>query len=318
MRSPALAATLFVFTVAGSCTFSAHPPSGVQACSNDDPPQCPAGYACVDNLCYDNGHLPATGGTSGSNDDSAATEPDAATDAPTCTPAALPCRTGSGKRCGDIADSCGGTVKCGACISAETCTNHVCTLACGQVGQPCCVGSRCTDTSSVCSNGQCIACGGVNEACCASDVCAASGAKCAETTSIDAGRSCLPACLATTGTCNQASDQDCALECGPSKIGIKTCSCASSTWKCQACSFPAGGTYACYKLPSPIPVCDANTPPTVGASCSVADCSPCGSATNKGFVDSGNSVRSGFCVCTNSRWNCTLTKDWPCPGNPGC
>jgi hypothetical protein len=56
----------------------------------------------------------------------------------------------------------------------------------------------------------------------------------------------------------------------------------------------------------------------VGTSCSVDPCSPCGSTSNKGFIDLGNTVRSGYCVCTNNKWNCALTKEWPCPGNIGC
>jgi hypothetical protein len=50
----------------------------------------------------------------------------------------------------------------------------------------------------------------------------------------------------------------------------------------------------------------------------VTDCSPCGSTSGKGFIDAGGTARSGYCVCTNNRWNCTVTRDWPCPGNQGC
>jgi hypothetical protein len=78
--------------------------------------------------------------------------------------------------------------------------------------------------------------------------------------------------------------------------------------------------YTCYKLPVPpatVPTCDT-TPPTIGTSCTAAPCAPCGSATGKGFLDLTGIAHAGYCVCTSSRWNCAVAKDWPCPGNTGC
>lgn len=316
MRSISLAAVLLLAAAAGNCKFSAHPKSGEQTCSNDNPPQCPDGYTCVTGICYDNSDLPATGGTGGGSNDSGA-EGDVAT----CTPATIVCGTGPGKRCGEVSDPCTGNVnKCGACILGESCgaTTHVCSIACGQASQPCCVGSRCTATDTACSNGQCVACGGVNQPCCTGDVCSAPNTTCADTTSNDTGKACLLACGIATAGCTSGQDQDCTLQCGPGKIGSTTCTCTANAWKCPACTFPAGTVYACYALPKPVPACEAAGLPTAGTTCALADCAPCGNATSKGFIDAGGTTRAGYCVCTKNQWNCALTKEWPCPGNPGC
>jgi len=158
MRISTLAITLLLTTLAGGCAFSAHPASGEQACSNDDPPQCPDGYACVAGLCYDNNHLPTTGDAGDDGADSSV-DPDTAK----CKPAIVVCGTGSGKRCGKVSDQCGSSVECGACIAGESCgTLHACSVSCGQAGQPCCTGSTCSAADTVCSNGTCTACGGAN------------------------------------------------------------------------------------------------------------------------------------------------------------
>ena len=249
MRISSFAITLLLTTLAGGCAFSAHPTSGQQACSNDDPPQCPDGYVCLAGYCYDNNHLPA----------------------------------------------------------------------CGGENQLCCAGDTCTATDTVCSNGSCTACGSANQLCCtAGEACSALGALCSATTTTTSGTGCLLACATTTGTCVSGTDLDCYSQCGPGKIGSKTCTCAADAWKCPACSFPTGAEYSCYKLPATIPLCDATTPPTAGASCTAAACSACGATTGKGFIDVAGAARAGYCVCTSSRWNCALTREWPCPGNPGC
>ena len=317
MRASAVTSLLLLAALTeGACSFSARPASGEQSCSNDNPPQCPDGYACVAGLCYENGHLPATGDVENASMDSGA-EADAAL----CKPSVIVCGTGSGKRCGKVSDPCAGTTECGACIAGESCgAGHVCSVACGQAGQPCCTGSTCTAANTVCTNGTCAACGGANQLCCSGNACSALGATCADTTSTDVGTACLLACATTTGACVSGTDLDCATLCGPGKIGSKTCTCASDAWKCPACNFPAGADYACYKLPPNAvpPLCDANTPPTAGDSCTLSACSACGSANGKGFIEVGGAARAGFCVCMNNRWTCALTKDWPCPGNPGC
>jgi hypothetical protein len=246
MRISAIAAALAA--LAGGCAFSAHPLSGQQACSNDDPPQCPDGYACVAGMCYDNNQLPA----------------------------------------------------------------------CGGAHQLCCEGNTCTATDTVCSSGSCTACGGANQLCCTGDACSALGALCSATTTTASGTGCLLACAAITGTCVSGTDLDCYSPCGPGKIGSKTCTCASDAWKCPACSFPTGADYSCYKLPATVPLCDATTTPTAGASCTAAACSACGATNGKGFIDVAGVARAGYCVCTSNRWNCALTKEWPCPGNLGC
>lgn len=314
MRLSDLASALVLTAFAGGCAFSAHPANGAQSCSNDDPPQCPDGYACVAGMCYDNNHLPATGDA---GNDSAA----AGADAATCKPAAIVCGSGSGKRCGKVSDPCSGTIaECGACIAGEACgTGHTCAVSCGQLGQPCCTGSICTATGTVCSNGTCAPCGEANQLCCTGATpCPALGSMCSETTSTASGTACLLACATTSGTCASGTDLDCYSQCGPGKIGSKTCACTSDAWKCPACSFPAGADYACYKLPATVPLCDATTPPTAGASCTAAACSACGATTGKGFIDATGVARAGYCLCESNRWNCALTREWPCPGNQGC
>jgi hypothetical protein len=313
MKISALTFTLLT-TLADGCTFSAHPISGQQSCSNDDPPQCPDGYACIAGLCYGNNNLPQT--DDGGNDvgDSGA-DADAA-----CTPATIVCGQDSGKRCGKVTDPCSGTImECGACIAGESCGNgHLCSVSCGQAGQPCCTGSTCTAADVVCSSGSCTACGGASQLCCTGDTCSALGALCSATTSMASGTACLLACATTTGACVSGTDVDCYVQCGPGKIGSKTCTCTSDAWKCPACSFPTGADYSCYKLPATVPLCDATTTPTAGDSCTASGCSACGSASGKGYIDATGVARSGYCVCASNRWNCALTKEWPCPGNSGC
>jgi hypothetical protein len=312
MRTSALATAILCSAFAANCTFSAHPISGTQACSNDNPPKCPDGYSCVDSKCYDNGHLPVTSDAAGAD---SSTQPDA------CTPTVITCNAGPGKRCGKVPDPCTGTtVDCGTCIAGEACgTGHTCSVYCGQVGKPCCVGSTCTEAGAVCSNGSCTACGGANQLCCTTgNACTALDTLCSETSSTTVGTACLLTCAATTGVCASGTDLDCYTLCGPGKIGSKTCTCTANAWKCPACTFPSGADYSCYKLPVPPPACDAATLPTAGANCTATACSACGAAVGKGFIDAAGVERAGFCVCTSSHWNCALTREWPCPGNTGC
>lgn len=316
MRHFALAA-LVLTALAGGCAFRALPANGAQACSSDDPPQCPDGYACVAGMCYDNNHLPTVGDAG--NDDAGA-----AADTGTCKPATIVCGSGSGKHCGKVPDQCGSTVECGTCIAGESCgTLHTCSVACGQAGQPCCTGDKCAASDTICSGGNCTACGGVAQPCCANETCTAP-ASCADNPTAGAAKLCLLTCPATTGSCTVGTDQDCTSACGPGngpgKLGNRTCTCTASAWKCLTCSFPSATDYTCYKLPVPpatVPACDT-TPPTIGTSCTAAPCAPCGSATGKGFLDLTNTAHAGYCVCTSSRWNCAVAKDWPCPGNTGC
>ncbi len=293
-----------------SCSFSAHPPSGAQACSTDDPPQCPDGYVCASGFCYLASQMAATGGSGGTSD---------ASTGDACTPAVIVCGSGSGKRCGKVSDMCTGSIECGACIADETCSvGHVCSVACGLVGQACCTGSKCTAAESICDNGNCVACGGQSQICCANDACAAAGSTCAESSVAGAAKTCLLGCPASLTTCLSGTDADCAGQCGPGRIGVHTCTCSANAWKCGSCTFPAATDFKCYKLPASIPVCDTTTVPTVGAACTMASCSPCGSTTGKGFIDALGVTRAGYCVCDSGRWVCSVTTDWPCPGNTGC
>jgi len=308
MRRLVLASSLVLATLTASCAFRDHPTSGQQTCSNDQPPQCPDGYTCVTGLCYESTHLAAFADAGDSNSNSVP-----------CSPAAIVCGTGSGKRCGKVADHCNGTVECGACIVGETCgLGRICSVACGQAGQPCCTGSTCTAADAVCSNGTCVPCGGAQQVCCEGSACSALGTTCGQTAATDTGSACLLACATITGTCASGTDVDCTTLCGPGKIGTRTCTCASDSWKCPGCTFPTGADYGCYKLPSTVSACSTNAPPTLGETCSVPSCLACGSATGKGFTDLTGTARAGYCVCTNGRWNCAVTKEWPCPGLPGC
>ncbi len=322
-----------------ACTFSARPPSGVQKCSSDNPPRCPDGYACNSaGYCDKNGQVPQSGGSdgngsggSGSGDGgsggSTSGSGGQSGDGGPCTPLTINCgRTAAaGKRCGTISNGCNGTVDCGQCIATEKCQpNNVCAVPCGGTGERCCANSKCTDATAICLDSSCTACGGTGQPCCANDACSAAADTCVDSYSavLDAGagtnKVCLPVCATTSGSCTTGTDQDCFTTCGPSKIGKETCSCQSSTWKCDACVFQATENYSCYALPTPVSLCDPNSPPTANAACSIDDCKPCGSATGKAFIDATGTARSGYCICTGGRWNCTVPKQWPCPGNNGC
>lgn len=309
-RSRLVARVLVGGVCVASCTFSAHPPSGKQACSTDDPPQCADGYTCVSGACYINSQLPSAGGSGGNGD---------ASTGDACTPAVIVCGSGSGKRCGKVSDLCTGSIECGACIAGETCgTAHGCSVACGQLGQECCAGSKCTATATVCDNGACIACGGPSQICCANDTCVVAGATCSDSPVTGGSKTCLLGCPATLASCASGADADCSALCGPSRIGSRTCTCSGNAWKCLSCTFPAAD-YSCYKLPATVAACDGTAVPTVGTACAAPSCSACGSSTGKGFVDVLGVTRAGYCVCDNNhRWACSVTKDWPCPGNTGC
>lgn len=314
-----------------ACSFSAHPPSGVQACSGDQPPRCADGYTCVAGLCYQNNQVPDTGGSSAPGVGGSAGTPgagggtgsggrplDAGRGGDACTPVTIDCGKGAGKRCGKIPDACSGSVDCGACVGGEVCQNgHLCAAACGGPGQPCCSGSKCTTAGTLCNGTTCVACGAAGEPCCASDACTATGATCADSTTTAGAKVCMLPCLVTTGACASGVDLDCTTHCGPSRIGNATCSCSASAWTCGACTFPAGD-YSCYKLPATVPACDPTTPPTAGAACTLAACTVCGAATGKAFIDASGATRPGYCVCATGHWSCAVPKQWPCPGNPGC
>lgn len=317
-----------------ACTFSAHPPSGVQACASS-PPLCLDGYTCVAGRCYLADQLP--GGTGGGNGGggygvdgggggggSNATGMDGGGGAGgTCTAPPVDCGKGAGKRCGRVADACGIETECGICsASGETCqSGHVCAVSCGDTGAPCCTGSKCNASDAVCSNDACVACGSAQQPCCANDACGTASTCVASATSATTSTSkvCLPACVTSAGACTQGTDVDCDLQCGPAKLGNRACTCTSGTWKCATgCAFPTGD-YSCYKLPTTVPACgDASALPTIGAACTLAACTVCGSASGKGYIDATGTSRSGYCVCTSGHWICAVTKEWPCPGSSGC
>jgi hypothetical protein len=159
-----------------------------------------------------------------------------------------------------------------------------------------------------------VACGQATQPCCADESCA-TGFACAESTA-STGKLCLPTCVSSVGACTQGSSVDCALQCGIAKLGNKTCSCTSGNWKCGSCTYPFGD-YACFKVPATLTACDS-VAPTVGTACTYASCTVCGATSAKAFVDIDGVSRSGYCVCANGRWACSIPRDWPCPGNSGC
>jgi hypothetical protein len=127
----------------------------------------------------------------------------------------------------------------------------------------------------------------------------------------------LPACNGTVknrGTCAPANDQPCYNTCGPDKVGVKSCTCSSSTrlWDCPTCAFPTGRDYSCYKLSSPVTPC-LGGPVTSGAICTAAACQACGGAG--GYLDSTATPKDGYCVCSNvsatPKWSCASAKEWP-------
>ncbi|MGH2616400.1 MAG: hypothetical protein ACRDJC_14245, partial [Thermomicrobiales bacterium] len=124
-----------------------------------------------------------------------------------CTPEP-PATTCAGGKCGDVTNTCGQTVNCGAC-PAQTCrtvvcnaTTHVCDYAIQLNGQPgtncttqCCSGACCA-AGTFCANGQCVVtCGaqvcGPGEICCGNR-CVFSGTCCELQLGCDPGTCCGP------------------------------------------------------------------------------------------------------------------------------
>ena len=124
------------------------------------------------------------------------------------------------------------------------------------------------------------------------------------------------------GACVSGTDAMCSNTCGPSKTGYKNCTCNTDVWGCDACTFPMGADYSCYKLPATVPACpaDATDPAGTnlvqnGSACTAAACMPCGSGTLSAYRDSSNTAKVGYCVCvagaSSSKWSCASTKEWP-------
>ena len=129
----------------------------------------------------------------------------------------------------------------------------------------------------------------------------------------DASAPYATACAATVknkGACMTATDVPCANTCGPGKSGYKNCNCYSDVWDCPACEY-VPGNYDCYRLPDPPEACDPAGLVMVGSPCTRAACSPCGSATLIAYADSAGSPKIGYCICSEQKWTCASTTEWP-------
>jgi hypothetical protein len=130
------------------------------------------------------------------------------------------------------------------------------------------------------------------------------------------------------GICVDGDPPLCYKTCGPQSIGFKSETCSGGVYVEQSgCDFLPERDYSCYKIPDPWvldPSCPTETPQATTV-CNVAPCILCN--VNGGYLDSGGSAKTGYCVCppaanpdagTSSKWSCASTTAWPCPAGQGC
>ena len=177
----------------------------------------------------------------------------------------------------------------------------------------------------------------------AGTACSSSGGPPLEVDRADAGTGPAPTCVFpfsgrageacasgvnNKGPCTPGVDQPCVNTCGPLKAGVKNCTClATGTWDCPVCEYDPDPAldYACYRRPpntaaSLCPRADTGSLIKSGDPCTQPACTACGSATTFSYLDSTNTMKNGFCVCsatdpaTPGKWSCASVKDWP----PAC
>ena len=112
---------------------------------------------------------------------------------------------------------------------------------------------------------------------------------------------------AAGGVCN--SPDLCGETCGPGQLGSKSLTCPAGTFVENACTFPAGADYSCYKVGAAA-ACPAAT--KAGQACTATACQACGATTGTGYLDASGAAKQGFCVCTKGLWSCATTAEWPC------
>jgi hypothetical protein len=126
------------------------------------------------------------------NNDNAATQPDATVEPDAFEGCGVATCASQGATCGKVGDGCGGTLECGSCSGDDTCGGGGTYFQCGH-GGPACTPRSCTNAGAECgvvSDG----CGGVTEdcgTCPGNDVCGGDGV---------ANKCATPAC---TGLCAQ-------------------------------------------------------------------------------------------------------------------
>jgi hypothetical protein len=125
----------------------------------------------------------------------------------------------------------------------------------------------------------------------------------------------LVACTTQQKGATCTPDQNCAKTCGPDKTGRYGEICTGGLFSDGVCIFPMSASYACYKLVTPLPACPAGT--MSGAACTEVACKACGDPVGTGFLDSQNTPKRGFCVCTNGAWSCSSINGWPCYSSTG-
>jgi hypothetical protein len=117
------------------------------------------------------------------------------------------------------------------------------------------------------------------------------------------------------GLCVPGTDINCHVKCGPDKIGKRPCVCnpTNSQWECIPCIWDADKDHSCYKKADAPPLCGGGVLPRNNYDCTDKPCSPCSN-----YKDSNDTVREGFCVCTNGKYSCATSGEWPCGTAKGC
>ena len=134
------------------------------------------------------------------------------------------------------------------------------------------------------------------------------------------------ACVSVSNkaACDMASSTPCANTCGPNKTGYKNCDCVAGAWNCPVCAYESGVDFSCYNVNDATPLCPSDPTdlsgmglPLSGASCTQADCKPCGSKAQNAYRDTSGSPKQGFCVCVHAdptmpgKYSCTSIKEYP-------
>jgi hypothetical protein len=122
-----------------------------------------------------------------------------------------------------------------------------------------------------------------------------------------------------------ADDTACWNTCGPNKSGTKNCTCTGGAWSCPTCDYDVADPtkYACYKTAGsaacPPDATDTSGMmlPASGGDCTLAPCTPCGSASATSYRDSSGSPKAGWCICVpktdgtgGSVYSCASVLEW--------
>lgn len=131
--------------------------------------------------------------------------------------------------------------------------------------------------------------------------------------------------VSNKAVCDMATAKPCVNTCGPNKSGYKNCDCVSGLWSCPVCAYAPGAELSCYKIKASTAICPADPTdtsgmglPASGGTCTLAACTPCGSASANAYRDSGGIPKVGYCVCVPNpdatmpaKYSCTSLKEYP-------